>query len=52
MAVSADGRWAASTHGGSQDVAIDAATKTVAATVKIGRGPGFPVFSPTAASST
>ena len=25
---------------------IDAAAKTVAATVKIGRGPGFPMFSP------
>lgn len=47
MAVSADGRWAASTHSGSQDVAIiNAATKEVAATVKIGRGPGFPLFSP------
>ncbi|HYU78373.1 MAG TPA: DUF5074 domain-containing protein [Vicinamibacterales bacterium] len=47
MAVSADGRWAASTHSGSQDVAIiDAAKKEVAATVKLGRGPGFPVFSP------
>ena len=47
MAVSADGRWAASTHSTTQDVAvIDASTKTVAATVKIGRGPGFPVFSP------
>jgi YVTN family beta-propeller protein len=47
MAVSADGRWAASTHGGTQDVAlIDARTKEVAATIPIGRGPGFPVFSP------
>ena len=47
MAVSADGRWAASTHSGTQDVAIiDAAKKEVAATVRIGRGPGFPVFSP------
>ena len=47
MAVSPDGRWAASTHSGSQDVAvIDAAKKQVAATVKLGRGPGFPVFSP------
>jgi YVTN family beta-propeller protein len=47
MAVSADGRWAASTHSGSQDVAIiNAATKEVAATVKLGRGPGFPLFSP------
>ena len=47
IAVSADGKWAASTHGGSQDVAIiNAATKQVAATVNIGRGPGFPVFSP------
>jgi YVTN family beta-propeller protein len=47
MAVSADGRWAASTHGGTQDVAlIDARTKAVAATIPLGRGPGFPVFSP------
>ena len=43
MAVSPDGRYAASTHSTSEDVAIiDAASKTVAATVKIGRGPGFP----------
>lgn len=47
MAVSADGRYAASTHSNSEDVAIiDAANKTVVATVKIGRGPGFPLFSP------
>jgi YVTN family beta-propeller protein len=47
MAVSRDGKWAASTHGGSQDVAlINAVTKEVAATIKIGRGPGFPLFSP------
>jgi YVTN family beta-propeller protein len=47
MAVSRDGKWAASTHGTSQDVAlIDAATREVAATIKVGRGPGFPVFSP------
>ena len=47
MAVSADGRWAASTHGGSEDVAlIDAMTKTVAATIRVGKGPGFPLFSP------
>ena len=47
MAVSSDGRWAASTHGDTQDVAIiDAIKKEVAATVKLGRGPGFPVFSP------
>jgi YVTN family beta-propeller protein len=47
MAVSPDGRWAASTHSGTQDVAIiNAADKTVAATVTIGKGPGFPVFSP------
>jgi YVTN family beta-propeller protein len=47
MAVSSDGRWAASTHGGTQDVAlIDARTKEVTATIPIGRGPGFPVFSP------
>src|SRR5215813_11608412 len=47
MAVSADGKFAASTHSDSQDVAIiDAAAKTVRATVKIGKGPGFPAFSP------
>jgi YVTN family beta-propeller protein len=47
MAVSADGRYAASTHSESEDVAIiDAAKKTVLSTVKIGKGPGFPVFSP------
>ncbi len=47
MAVSPDGRFAASTHGESQDVAIiDAASKTVVSTVKIGKGPGFPMFSP------
>lgn len=47
MAVSGDGRFAASTHSDSQDVAIiDAAAKTVVATVKIGKGPGFPMFSP------
>jgi DNA-binding beta-propeller fold protein YncE len=47
MAVSLDGRWAASTHSGSQDVAIiDAMKKEVAATVKLGRGPGVPVFLP------
>ena len=47
MAVSADGRFAASTHSDSQDVAIiDAASKTVRSTVKIGKGPGFPLFSP------
>ena len=47
MAVSPDGRFAASTHGGSEDVAlIDAATKTVLATIPVGKGPGFPIFSP------
>ena len=47
MAVSGDGRFAASTHGGSEDVAlIDAVTKTVAATIPVGKGPGFPLFSP------
>jgi YVTN family beta-propeller protein len=47
MAVSSDGRYAASTHSTSEDVAIiDAASKTILATVKIGRGPGFPIFSP------
>ncbi|MFN8060787.1 MAG: PQQ-binding-like beta-propeller repeat protein [Vicinamibacterales bacterium] len=47
MAVSPNGQWAASTHGGTQDVAIfDASKKTVAATVPLGKGPGFPIFSP------
>jgi YVTN family beta-propeller protein len=47
MAVSPDGRWAASTHSETEDVAvIDAPAKTVAARVKIGRGPGFPLFAP------
>jgi YVTN family beta-propeller protein len=47
MAVSADGRLAASTHSDSEDVAIiDTATRTVVSTVKIGKGPGFPLFSP------
>ncbi|MDH4064567.1 MAG: hypothetical protein OEW19_09210 [Acidobacteriota bacterium] len=47
MAVSPDGRFAASTHGGSQDVAlIDTDRREVVATIPLGRGPGFPVFSP------
>lgn len=47
MAVSPDGRYAASPHSDSQDVAIiDAVNKTVLSTVKIGKGPGFPLFSP------
>jgi YVTN family beta-propeller protein len=47
MAVSPDGRYAASTHSDSQDVAvIDAAARKVLANVKIGKGPGFPLFSP------
>ncbi len=47
MAVSPDGRFAASPHSESQDVAIiDAVDKTVLSTVKIGKGPGFPLFAP------
>ena len=47
MALSPDGRFAASTHSDSQDVAIiDTAAKAVRATVKIGKGPAFPAFSP------
>jgi len=47
MAVSANGRYAASTHSDSEDVAIiDGASKTILSTVKIGKGPGFPLFSP------
>lgn len=47
IALSPDGRFAASTHGGTQDVAIiDTESRTVVATVPLGRGPGFPLFSP------
>lgn len=47
MAVSPNGRYAASTHSDTEDVAIiDAAAKSVLASVKIGKGPGFPTFSP------
>ncbi len=47
IAVSPDGRYAASTHGETQDVAIiDTRTRAVVATVPLGRGPGFPLFSP------
>ncbi len=47
MAVSPNGRFAASPHSDSRDVAIiDAAHKTMLATIPIGRGPGFPMFSP------
>jgi YVTN family beta-propeller protein len=47
MAVSPDGRFAASPHSESQDVAIiDAVNKTILSTIKIGKGPGFPLFSP------
>jgi YVTN family beta-propeller protein len=46
IAVSPDGRWAASTHGTSMDVAIiDTRTREVAARVPVG-GLGFPLFSP------
>jgi YVTN family beta-propeller protein len=47
MAVSPDGKWAASTHGTSLDVAIiNTAKKEVERTVMVGKGPGFPLFSP------
>jgi DNA-binding beta-propeller fold protein YncE len=47
MAVSRDGKWAASTHQTSKDVAIiDAVKKEVVASVDVGGGPGFPIFSP------
>ena len=47
IAVSPDGRYAASTHGATQDVAIiDTALKRVVATVSLGPGPAFPLFSP------
>lgn len=47
IAVSRDGKWAASTHSTTRDVAIiDAVKKAVAATVVVDGGPGFPLFSP------
>jgi YVTN family beta-propeller protein len=47
MAVSADGRFAASTHSGSEDVTlIDAKARAVLARIPLGRGPAFPMFSP------
>src|SRR5207249_3843757 len=46
MAVSPNGKWAASTHGDSKDVAvINAETKEVVGSVEVG-GLGFPLFSP------
>lgn len=47
MAVSADGRFAASSHGGTEDVTlIDAKAKSVIARIPLGKGPAFPIFSP------
>jgi DNA-binding beta-propeller fold protein YncE len=47
MAVSRDGKWAASTHQTTKDVAIiDTVKKEVVASVEVGGGPGFPIFSP------
>jgi YVTN family beta-propeller protein len=47
IAVSPNGAMAASTHSGSGDVAlIDAASRKVVASVPLGKGPGFPLFSP------
>lgn len=47
MAVSPDGRYAASTHRETEDVAIiDTASRTIVATIHVGAGPGFPLFSP------
>ena len=47
IAVSSDGKYAASTHSGSGDVAlIDVAARKVAASIPLGKGPGFPLFSP------
>ncbi len=49
MAVSPNGKFAASTHGDSKDVAIiDAEKKEVIASVEVG-GLGFPLFSPDSA---
>jgi YVTN family beta-propeller protein len=47
IAVSPNGAMAASTHSGSGDVAlIDTASRKVVASVPLGKGPGFPLFSP------
>jgi YVTN family beta-propeller protein len=47
IAVSPDGRFAASTHGGTADVAlIDTTSRNVVASIPLGKGPGFPLFSP------
>jgi DNA-binding beta-propeller fold protein YncE len=47
MAVSRDGRWAVSTHQATKDVAIiDAVKKEVVASVDVGGGPCYPLFSP------
>ena len=47
ISVSPDGRYAASTRGETQDVAIiDVQRRTVVARVSLGAGPGFPLFSP------
>ncbi len=47
MAVSPDGRFAASTRNDTENVAvIDVATRTVLGLVETGPGPGFPLFSP------
>jgi YVTN family beta-propeller protein len=47
IAVSPDGRYAASTHGETKDVAIiDVQRRAVVAQVSLGGGPGFPLFSP------
>jgi YVTN family beta-propeller protein len=47
IAVSPDGRYAASTHSATADVAIiDTTSRTVLASVPLGKGPGFPLFSP------
>jgi len=47
VAVSPDGRYVASTHSGSRNVAIlDARGRRMLATVPTGNGPAFPIFSP------
>ncbi len=47
IAVSADGRFAASTRNDTENVVIiDIESREVAASVTVGPGPGFPMFSP------
>ncbi len=50
MALSSDGKWAAATHEGTEDVVLfDVAKREAAATINVGKGASLPVFSPDSA---